>query len=343
MRMKTARSIWTRALKRQIAAVTRNSFVARAKVLKPKGKVLKHQTAKKRVVGQSDSWRAGTAASADGIRRYQLFIPSVAFPAPGRPLIVMLHGCAQDGRGMALSTRMNRLAGTANFMVLYPEQDRLSNVHACWNWFDTRAGRAQREMASIVSTIDQVCATHAVDTSRIVLVGMSAGASMAALMALENPARYLAVAMHSGVGPGLAHSTGSALAAMRGRIPKEATPLADEKSALPPLMVIHGMRDGTVSPSNGLHAAQCWATTTNAKETASRAVQRGSRYAATWRDWKKGNRVMATLVEVAGLGHAWSGGARSQAFSDPDGPDASRMVWAFAQRAHTQRAAMVGV
>jgi poly(3-hydroxybutyrate) depolymerase len=37
-------------------------------------------------------------------------------------------------------------------------------------------------------------------------------------------------------------------------------------------------------------------------------------------------------VLVAGLGHAWSGGAAGQPFSDAQGPDASRMAWAFAAR-----------
>jgi poly(3-hydroxybutyrate) depolymerase len=42
---------------------------------------------------------------------------------------------------------------------------------------------------------------------------------------------------------------------------------------------------------------------------------------------------MVTLCEIAGLGHAWSGGLGSQPYSDPAGPDATRMIWAFAQRA----------
>ncbi len=33
---------------------------------------------------------------------------------------------------------------------------------------------------------------------------------------------------------------------------------------------------------------------------------------------------------VRGLAHAWSGGAAQLPFSDPLGPDASRMAWAFA-------------
>ena len=63
-----------------------------------------------------------------------------------------------------------------------------------------------------------------------------------------------------------------------------------------------------------------------------REVQRGKRYPTTVTDFKCGRRVVATHVEVRQLGHAWSGGAAKQQFSDEKGPDASRMVWAFASR-----------
>jgi poly(3-hydroxybutyrate) depolymerase len=48
--------------------------------------------------------------------------------------------------------------------------------------------------------------------------------------------------------------------------------------------------------------------------------------------FKRSRRVVATLVQVGRLGHAWSGGAARQRFSDANGPDASRMVWRFAEK-----------
>jgi poly(3-hydroxybutyrate) depolymerase len=65
------------------------------------------------------------------------------------PLMVMLHGCGQDAKNFAMSTRMNRIAARERFLVLYPEQDRLANAQGCWNWFDTTSGRAYGEAALI--------------------------------------------------------------------------------------------------------------------------------------------------------------------------------------------------
>jgi poly(3-hydroxybutyrate) depolymerase len=49
-------------------------------------------------------------------------------------------------------------------------------------------------------------------------------------------------------------------------------------------------------------------------------------------DFKRDGRTVATLVAIAGLAHAWSGGASGHPFSDGQGPDASRMAWAFVAR-----------
>ena len=61
-------------------------------------------------------------------------------------------------------------------------------------------------------------------------------------------------------------------------------------------------------------------------------MQRGKRRAMAVTDFKRRGKTVVTLADVAGLGHAWSGGAASEPFSDARGPDASRMVWAFAAK-----------
>ena len=331
------KGFWTRTVQRQMAAATRRAVRVGSKLLKQslqkQAKASKKRAAPKKPAGL----HTGMAVGPKGVRRYHLYKPPQTRATTKRALLVMLHGCAQDATGFAASTRMNRLAASAGFMVVYPEQDRLANLQGCWNWFDIRSGRALAEAASIVAVVDQVCAAHPVDMHKIVVAGLSAGASMAALLALGYPQRFAAVAMHSGVGPGLAKSSATALAVMRGRIAAGTAALVATASTLPALLVIQGNRDPVVSPVNGALAARRWAAIANAKPAAPREVKRGARYPSIVTDWKVGRRVVATLAEIQGLGHAWSGGAASQSFSDPAGPDASRMVWAFAQREFARR------
>ena len=303
-------------------------------VIQSAGKAFHKRLAQPGLPRGSGAWTSGVALGPAGARRYRLLTPPGVRASQQLPLIVMLHGCGQDANAFALSTRMNALAVRRHFMVLYPEQDRLANLQGCWNWYDTDSRRAFREAATILAVIDQVGLLRRVDTSRIAVAGLSAGASMAALLASRYPARFRAVAMHSGVAPGMAHSSMSAVRAMHGRAQTAAPESASPEAAAPwpPLLVIHGSADRVVAPSNGEAAAQRWAEAAGARRAPSRMVQRGQRRAMTLTDFKRTGRTAVTLCNVAGLGHAWSGGAAGQPFSDSSGPDASAMIWSFASR-----------
>jgi len=160
------------------------------------------------------------------------------------------------------------------------------------------------------------------------VAGLSAGASMAALLATRYPQRFKALAMHSGVPPGAASSAVGAVGAMQGR--REPSVQAGED--WPPLIVIHGGLDGVVSARNAEAAAQMWSDAAGARAGAPREMARGKRYPMEVTQFKRSRQVVATLVRVGRLGHAWSGGAARQRFSDANGPDASRMVWRFAEK-----------
>ncbi len=271
-----------------------------------------------------------------GARRYRLYLPPDARAGAAVPLLVMLHGCDQDAVSFAASTRMNRIAERERFAVLYPEQDRLSNLNGCWHWFDLDSGRAQAEATSVLQAIDRVCNTYPVDATAVAIAGLSAGASLAALLAVAHPTRFCAVALHSGVPPGAAHSPAGALRAMRGRARSVPVPApAAAQDAAPPwpaLLVLHGSRDSVVAPSNGRETALRWAQACGAIAQAPRHEQRGQRHAMCITDFNLGRRTRVTLIEVAGLGHAWSGGAARQRYGDPKGPDASGRIWRFVAR-----------
>lgn len=322
---------WAKTFERSLVAMTRMATASGSRVLT---RALKPVAARRTPPPGAGAWISGVAMGATGARRFRLYRPPGVGVGERLPLMVMLHGCDQDANSFAASTRMNRIAMRERFLVLYPEQDRLANGQGCWNWFDTGSGRAYGEVALIMQAIDQVCLLHPVDKARVAIAGLSAGASMAALLVTRHPERFRAVVMHSGIPPGTAHSTLSALGAMQGHrpaIPLAATPSTME-AGWPPLLVIHGEADAVVSPRNGQAAAQVWARAAGAQASQMRSIRRGRRYPMSVTDFKREGSTVATLVAVDGLAHAWSGGAASRPFSDGKGPDASRMAWAFAAR-----------
>lgn len=341
-------SALTRAYQRNLKAFARAARPVRAKApaaprrVVPAPAVPARRAASKPVPARGE-WVGGVAPGPAGARRYHLYIPpGLALKADEKlPLLVMLHGCGQTGGDLAAATRMNRLAARERFLVLYPEQERMANAHGCWNWFERRNGKAQAEAATLLAAVDKVARRYPVDLARVAVAGLSAGASMAVLMAALYPQRFCGVAMHSGVAPGTAESAATALAAMHGRraahlpeplgvsLNQGATPSV---LPLPPLLVLHGDADGVVSVRNAAATALLWADALGARAGALRTLQRGQRHAMRVTEFKTRGRTVVALREVAGLAHAWSGGVAQLPFSDPAGPDASALVWAFVAR-----------
>lgn len=336
MARRIRRTAWSRSFQSVLKTMTRTAMRVGTKAIKERvwaaSLAAIRKPAKKRMA-PSANWTTGVAIGAAGPRRFWLYKPSGARRNESLPLLVMLHGCGQDAEALAASSRMNTVAARERFFVLYPEQDRLSNVQGCWNWYDTRTGRAQAEASSISAAIEQVCLSQAVDRSRVALAGISAGAGMAVLLATQHPERFRAIAMHSGIAPGVAHSSASAIKAMFGKsVTTSPLPPIPADVRLPALLVIHGAADHVVAPGNGVEAAMRWGERVGAKASKPRRVQRGARYAATITDYRHRGRLIATLCEVEKLGHAWSGGAAGHPYSGPQGPDASRMIWSFVAR-----------
>lgn len=328
--------LFTAGVKQGLASTARQSEKSRREatraLLRPLGTAA---AVRHKAPAAAGEWILGQAIGAAGVRHFRLFKPAGIGPRQRVPLVVMLHGCQQTVQEFADSTRMNRLAAREGFCVLYPEQDRRAHPQGCWNWYGTRSGLAYAEAATLLAAVDQVGLFYPIDLGRVVVAGLSAGAGMAALLASRHPTRFAGVVMHSGVPPGSADSTASAIGAMRGR--REPAALEPVAVGWPPLLVIHGSDDRVVAASNARAAAALWAECAGARAARPRIVQRGTRHPMTITDYKAAGRVAATLCEVAGLGHAWSGGAAGQKFGDAKGPDAARMVWAFAARQFAMR------
>lgn len=276
---------------------------------------------------------------------YGLYVP----PARGkgkRALVVMLHGCKQTSEEFAQGTRMNAIADEYGFVVLYPEQSRVAQAHRCWHWYDASDRAGGHEARSIVSLVDSVVERYDVDPERVYVAGMSAGAGMAALLAIRYPQRFAAVALHSGPVFGDAHSAMSALATMRRGTRDDPLNLvaglaefADHPGM--PAIIVHGDRDDVVSPRNAEQLAMQFVRLNRLVDSSGRRLHGNARDSAPGgvvrHDWMLDDVPIVRDCRIGGLKHAWSGGDGAIPFHVADGPDSSRLIYDFF-RLHRRRA-----
>ncbi|HEY1609260.1 MAG TPA: PHB depolymerase family esterase [Paraburkholderia sp.] len=263
---------------------------------------------------------------------YGLYVPSNAKTA-GMPLVVMLHGCKQTIDQFAEGTRMNLLADQHGFAVVYPEQPENAHAHRCWHWYDEREQAGGGEADAVVSLVDALVAEYGFDESRVYVAGMSAGAGLAALLAMRAPRRFAAVALHSGPVYGEAHSGISALDVMRRGTREEPDALIARRVDLAgypgmPAIVLQGNDDRVVAPVNGEQLVTQFLRLNHFGDTAS-AVNEEMRDGSMVREYRRSGRAVVRWCQVEGLDHAWSGGDGAVPFHSATGPDASAMIWSF--------------
>ena len=280
-----------------------------------------------------------------GTRAYKVYVPARISALPP-PLVVMLHGCTQSADDFAAGTQMNLLADEHGFLVVYPEQANSTNPSKCWNWFKAQDQvRDAGEPSLIAGIVHEVAARHGVDTGRIYVAGLSAGAAMAVILGETYPELFAGVGVHSGLPYRSAHDIPSAMAAMKGGRGAgailKATPGAGAAPHRPvtqavPTIVFHGDRDHTVQQANGLEVAQ------QARDAHSAAEPSLAMGVSTQRGARPGGRHFTRTVHadaagrarveswvVHGAGHAWAGGSARGSYTDASGPDASAEMLRF--------------
>lgn len=254
------------------------------------------------------------------------------------PLVVMLHGCKQTIDEFAMGTRMNVVADTHGFAVVYPEQSKHAHAHRCWHWYDDRETEGLGEARAVVSLVDSLIEHHGIDPERVYLAGLSAGAGLASLLALHYPDRFAAIALHSAPALGEAHSGMTAMDVMRRGARRDPIALVDalvDTDGYPgmPAIIIHGSADRVVAPKNAEQLSLAFLRLNGfidrvgAWRTGSMRESREG--AAEIHDYLLGNRHVVRLCRVADLGHAWAGGDEAVPFHSAYGPDASTMIWMF--------------
>lgn len=269
-----------------------------------------------------------------GSRDYKLYIPShYDHSDQPLPLVVMLHGCAQDAEDFALGTDMNRWADQYRVLVAYPNQAKIANLKRCWNWYKPKNQQVDRGEPALIAGLTQaVMHNYRVDAQRVYIAGLSAGGSMAAIMGATYPELYAAMGVHSGLAVGSATHVLAALVAMR-----QGSRSVQALSQLPnfvPTIIFQGDQDRIVHLRNAelilAQARQSLAASHAALTTEQQTVLPpiGHAYTRTQiKDVTGQTQIDYWLVQ--GAGHAWSGGNSSGSYTDPAGPNASLEMLRF--------------
>lgn len=172
------------------------------------------------------------------------------------PLVIVLHGCGQNAKDVAELTGWNKLADLNNFVVLYPQQKLMNNPNLCFNWFnDHDIEKNQGEGESIFQMISYAKKHYPIDSNRIYITGLSAGAAMSVVLTATHPELFKVGAVFAGGAYKMATNPIDGIKAMLGKkhIPKEK--LVEEvkkqnpkfKGQYPALIVYQGLNDPIVN------------------------------------------------------------------------------------------------
>jgi poly(hydroxyalkanoate) depolymerase family esterase len=270
---------------------------------------------------------------------YWLYLPDRTPARAGLPLVVMLHGCDQSATLFAQGTRMNYWAEKQGFAVLYPQQSVSAHPHRCWKWYDRATQQGGGDVCLITGTVNKVASSYPIDRSRIYICGISAGAGMANIVALNHPDMFAGLGMHSGPLFGAGHSTVGALGVMQHgashRVDSAIEEVLFKRPGFPPLPTIlfQGEDDHVVRPVNQSQLTRQAMLLNRLPHGAQVEVanKSGTRSSHPYRvhDVYSERRVMLRVAQIAELKHAWSGGDERLSYNSGAGPDASKMLLEF--------------
>lgn len=246
---------------------------------------------------------------------YAAYLPKNR-PQEKLPLIIMIHGCGQSANSFAAGTRMNEYAEQYGFAVLYPYQNNFRNMNNCWHWFNATGRQSLEEKHSIIEIVTGLLkACDNLDPERVYLAGISSGAALAGLIAIEYSHLFSGLALHScPMFPEARNAAGSIRImkdGYRGTISEIPVPISYVENPLP-VMIIHGAKDDYVNPTNA-EQLQRWFTSLN----------------------RKAGRILyerpkpVKLHMISDLWHGWSNGVPEYRYNEESEFDASREILKF--------------
>lgn len=244
-------------------------------------------------------------------RMHILVTPDTPSTRP-RPLLVLLHGCKMTAEDILNVSEIEKYVDRGNFTVVAPGQSPLNNLDRCWNFFDKSnqvpvSKGAGFDLTTISKIVEDTIAESngTVDPNQVYIAGISSGAAMALNAFLCDNHEYKGLAMHSGLGFGVADIynaekvllEGSGLTPKQLRAKLDSCPDKNLDSAK--IVAFHGSADTRVMPINFTELqTQLGASCSN----------------------ELGGNPNHDFRLIEGLAHQWSGSKFPHKYASADGP-----------------------
>lgn len=226
-----------------------------------------------------------------------------------KTLIVLLHGCVQQGERLAEQSGLMALAQKKKFSLLIPQQSQNNNIKGCFNWFSTQdIDKNQGESLSIKNMINTVNAKQ--EFSNIYIIGLSAGGAMASSMVVNYPELFTAGAIVAGLPYPCADNLITAIACMRSgpsQTAEQLTTLVKQLNTVQPkwpaLSIFTGTNDAVVNPKNSQQLAIHWAQLTESTPRPNISKHQGYQVS----QWHGKNKdINVEFIEIENMGHGIS-------------------------------------
>ncbi|MBV8554449.1 MAG: PHB depolymerase family esterase [Planctomycetaceae bacterium] len=287
--------------------------------------------------------RPGILGSVD--RKYVVHLPSNYNPAEKLPLVMVLHGCLQQGGGplpfidtIELDSKFDEVADRERFIVVYPNHKLdviRPSVPFCWEWWiDDNIHEGRGEVADLAEIVKEVQHDYQVDPNRIHIAGLSSGGAMtvAALVA------YSEIFASGSPTAGMPYSETALNYQTHMYKPVEEIARAMTAEMGPhkrpvPIFIIQSEDDQVVNLHYAENIRDSWGKafgvdTRQPISPPESGVTEGTPWTrAKYGQGPDGSTVVETLF-LNGLMHGWYGGGKGE-FAFPSAPNTAQLAWEF--------------
>lgn len=231
------------------------------------------------------------------------------------PLVVVMHGCLQSAGVVAKQTGWNKLADEYGFRVLYPQQRMSNNPGMCFCWYKNGdIEKNKGENFSVKQMIDYVKLNNQIDSSKVFITGISAGAAMSVALMADYPETFNAGAIFAGAPYKVATNFWTALMAFYGwriKSPEKWGELVryqnpDYKGKYPRMIIYQGKMDVVVNQRNGNQLMKQWTNLQGISTTPSITIKRFAQCKSIEKNIYQANDSTDAVIyyKVKHLGHA---------------------------------------